>query len=176
MSHDNYRLYIMTYPTKEAAMDGFDAVEYAFNLLRNVDTYDAAIVARKDGKASIVRKREQAVHTKGREGLGIGLAAGACFALFPGVTLAADAPTNVAAGAVIGAMGGHIKSGISRADLRELVDIFEEGQFGLIVVTITDETRRVRAAVKRAIRFEQKQLKIDDETVRKQLDELKAEA
>lgn len=175
MSYDNYQLFTMTYPTKEAAMDGFDAVEYAFDEQANVDTYDAAVVAKKDGKVTIVRKREQGEHTKGWEGLGIGLAVGACFALFPAVTLAAGALAGAATGGVIGVVAGHIKSGISRDDLRELGEMFEEGQYGLVVITATDETRRVREAAKNAIRFEQKQLKVDYKTVKKQLDELSAE-
>ena len=52
MSYDNYQLFTMTYPTKEAAMDGFDAVEYAFDELANVDTYDAAVVVSNDVEAA----------------------------------------------------------------------------------------------------------------------------
>jgi uncharacterized membrane protein len=176
MSYDNYELFTMTYPTKDAAMAGFDAVEYTFGDTDSVDTYDVAVVEKKDGKVSIVRKREQAEHTKGWEGLGVGLAIGACFALFPAVTLAVGALAGAAAGGVIGVIAGHIKSGVSRDDLRQLGEIFENGQYGLVVLTATDDAKRVREAAKNAIRFEQKQLKVDYKTIKKQLDELAAEA
>ncbi|MDR3445914.1 MULTISPECIES: hypothetical protein [unclassified Dyella] len=176
MTYDNFHLFTMTYPDKEAAMAGFDAVEYVFGDAQGIDTYDAAIVVKKDGKVSLVRKREQAEHTKGWEGVGIGLAIGACLALFPAITLAVGALAGAAVGGAAGVIAGHIESGISRGDLQALGETLEEGQYSLVVITATDETRRVREATKFAIRFEQKQLKVDYKSLQKQLNELAAEA
>lgn len=175
MTYDDYHLFTVTYPDKDTAMAGFDAVEYVFGDAKGIDTYDAAIVMKKDGKVSLVRKREQAEHTKGWEGIGIGLAVGACLALFPAITLVAGALAGATVGGAAGVIAGHIESGISRDDLRALGETLEEGQYDLIVITATDETKRIREATKRAIRFEQKQLKVDYKSLEKQLNKLAAE-
>jgi uncharacterized membrane protein len=174
MTYDTYHLFAMTYPSKEAAMADFDAVEYVFGDATSVDTYDAAVITKKDGKVSIVRKREQAEHTKGWEGLGIGLAVGACFALFPAITLAAGALAGGAVGSVIGVLAGHFESGISRDDLKDICEALNDSEYGVIVITATDQSKRVRQAAQKAIRFEEKQLKVDYQSIKKELDGIAA--
>ena len=130
MSYDTYQVFAASYRTKDEAMADFTAVEAMYDVLALVDTYDAAVLTRKDGKVQIVRKREQSEHTDGWAGAGIGLALGACCALFPAVTLATGAIAGAVAGGAVGIVAGHFSSGVSRDSLRNLGQTLDEGEYG----------------------------------------------
>lgn len=171
MSYDSYQIFAMTYATKDAAMEDFIAVEALYAFGAAIDTYDAVVLHKQDGKVGIVRKREQAEHTRGWEGLGLGLAAGACMALFPAVTLAGGLLAGGTIGAVAGIISGHVVAGISRSDLKDIGQSLDEGQYGLLVVAATDMAARVRDVARQAVRVEEKELKADYKAIRKELDQ-----
>ena len=54
---------------------------------------------------------------------------------------------------------------MSRDDLKELGEHLDAGQAGLVVVAISDMGAKVEAAMKRAEKLEQKQLKADTEEI-----------
>jgi uncharacterized membrane protein len=72
-------------------------------------------------------------------------------------------------GALLGALAGHAAAGMSRGDLKDLGESLDEGEARLIVVAVSDLEAKVRSAMKRAHKVEEKQLKADQK-------ELEAEA
>jgi uncharacterized membrane protein len=54
--------------------------------------------------------------------------------LFPAVAIGAGLVAGGAGGAGLGALAGHAAAGISRADLKDLGELLDEGQSGLLVV------------------------------------------
>ena len=57
------------------------------------------------------------------------------------------------AGAAIGAVSGHVHGGMKRGDLKELGDVLDEGEAGLIVVYATNMADQVAANIKAANRL-----------------------
>lgn len=164
-----YQVFAASYSTKDAAMADFNAVESMYGDMALVDTYDAIVLAREEGKAGIVRDGEQA---DGWEGVGIGLAMGACCALFPGVTLANGAVAGAIARGAVAIVAGHFVSGVSRDALRDLGQVLDEGEFGLIVIVATDAAQPVRGAIKRAVSMQRQPFMADCKAIRKELRQL----
>ncbi|HEU5265692.1 MAG TPA: DUF1269 domain-containing protein, partial [Jatrophihabitans sp.] len=104
-------------------------------------------------------------------GLGIGLVGGALVALFPAVGLGAGLLWGGAGGAGLGALAGHVAAGMSRADLKELGELLDEGQSGLVVIAATDLEARVEEAIKRSAKLTKKQLRADEKSLEKEIDE-----
>ena len=131
-----------------------------------IDAYDAAVVERRDGKTKIVKKHETPTRVGGVLGGGVGLATGLVVALFPFAAIGGGLLVGTAAGgAILGAVAGHAAAGMSRGDLKELGEHLDTGQAGLVVVAISDMGAKVEAAMKRAEKLEQKQLKADAEEI-----------
>ena len=132
-----------------------------------IDAYDAAVVERRDdGKVKIGKKHETPTRAGGVLGGGVGLATGLVVALFPFAAVGGGLLVGTAAGgAILGAVAGHAAAGMSRHDLKELGEHLDAGQAGLVVVAVSDMGAKVEAAMKKAEKLEQKQLKADTEAI-----------
>ncbi|AQA21934.1 putative membrane protein [Rhodococcus sp. PvR044] len=172
MAMDTFALLAAVYDSEDAAIADYDAIHDLYVELHLVDTYDAAVITRTDkGKVKIVKKHEQPTRQGAWGGLGIGLVGGALVALFPAVGLGAGLLLGGAGGAGLGALGGHVAAGMSRSDLKEVGELLDEGDSGLIVIAATDVEARVEKALKRAAKVTKKQLEADAEQVSKEIDE-----
>lgn len=130
--------------------------------------FDAAVIQRdEDGKRRVVRKHEQPT----RHGAVVGLAIGAAAAIFPGIGLIGGA----AAGAVIGAVTGHMKGGMSDSDLKQLAEVLDRGQAGLIAVYATNMADQIAANIKAENRFISKAIDAQADELAKQLKAAEAE-
>jgi hypothetical protein len=78
---------------------------------------------------------------------------------------------TTAGGAILGAVAGHAAAGMSRHDLKELGEQLDTGQAGLVVVAIADMGAKVEAAMKRAEKLEQRELKADAEAIERDAQE-----
>ena len=118
-------IYIGTYPTWAGAQDDYDVVK-DLHAAGAIGTYDAAVVTKDEGGYVHVNKDEMAT----RHGAWGGAAAGALVGiLFPPAIIA-----TAAVGAAIGGVSGHLWRGMSRADVKELGDLIDDGQAALIIV------------------------------------------
>jgi uncharacterized membrane protein len=118
-------IYIGTYPTWAGAQDDYGVVK-DLHAAGAIGTYDAAVVTKDEGGYVHVNKDEMAT----RHGAWGGAAAGALVGiLFPPAIIA-----TAAVGAAIGGVSGHLWRGMSRADVKELGDIIDDGQAALIIV------------------------------------------
>ena len=125
------------------------------------------------GKVKIISKHEQPTRQAGWAGAGLGLAAGLTAALFPAVALTGSLLAGSAAtGAAFGALLGHLEGGISRSDLKDLGDVLDDGEYGLIVVAATDVTARVQDAITSAQKVVKKELKTNQKALDKEMKDL----
>jgi uncharacterized membrane protein len=155
MNDDLDTLYIAaaSYDDVDDALADFEAVKLLYHEIKTSHAFDAAVIAKgADGKVDIVKKHEEPTRHGAAHGLGWGLAAGAVAALFPPVGILGALATGGGAGAAIGAVSGHVSGGMSRADLKELGDVLDEGQAGLIVVYAANMADQIAANIKAANR------------------------
>jgi uncharacterized membrane protein len=130
-----------------AAYDSVDAAEADYQVVKDLyyglnlmDTFDAAVVMKNEkGKVKIVKRHEQPTRQGAWRGAGWGLAGGLVMALFPAAALGAGLlATSAGWGAMIGALAGHAVGGVSRSDLKDLGELLDNGQAGVVVIAATD--------------------------------------
>ena len=117
-------IYVGTYPDEALARDDYQVVK-GLHSAGAVGTYDAALVTKDDGKVH-VNKDEMATRHGAWGGAAVGAAIGI---LFPPSIIG-----TAIAGAAVGGVGGHLWRGMSRADVKELGEIIDDGQAALVVV------------------------------------------
>jgi uncharacterized membrane protein len=153
---------VATYPDEEAAREDYQVVKNA-HAAGLVGSYDAAVVT-KDPSGRVHANKDE---TATRHGAWWGIAAGAAVGvIFPPSILA-----TAAAGGVIGGVGGHLARGMSRSDAKELGDLIDPGQAGLVVVGEDKVEEAVKDAVKRAEKQTAKDLDVDPKDVDRALQE-----
>lgn len=177
MALNAYMVLANQYNSEPDALADYDAVRKLYTDLGIIDTYDAAVVTRKpNGKVVIVKRVEEPARQGAVAGLLIGLAVGAVVALFPaaGIGLGVGALEGGAIGTGVGAVAGHVAGGMKRSDLKELGDLLDAGTSGLVVVTATDVSAKVDAAITRAKKRAKAQLQADVDAMKKEIDTVAA--
>jgi uncharacterized membrane protein len=137
-------IFIGTYPDEAQAKDDYRVVK-DLHSAGAVGTYDAAVVTKAANGKVHVNKDEMAT----RHGAWGGAAAGAVV----GILFPPSIVGTALVGAAIGGVGGHLWRGMSRADVKELGDIIDDGQAALVVV---GESKMEQALDKAALRAEKK--------------------
>jgi uncharacterized membrane protein len=118
-------IYVGTYPGQAQARDDYQVVK-DLHSAGAVGTYDAAVVTKDDRGKVHVNKDEMAT----RHGAWGGAAAGAAIGiLFPPSVIG-----TALVGAAVGGVSGHLWRGMSRADVKELGEVLDDGQAALVVV------------------------------------------
>jgi uncharacterized membrane protein len=118
-------IYVGTYPGQAQARDDYQVVK-DLHSAGAVGTYDAAVVTKDDRGKVHVNKDEMAT----RHGAWGGAAAGAAIGiLFPPAVIG-----TALVGAAVGGVSGHLWRGMSRADVKELGEVLDDGQAALVVV------------------------------------------
>ena len=167
MAMDTFTVIVGSYPDLASAEADYELVKDLHVKADLMDAYDAAVIHRRqDGKVKIARKHETPTRVGGVLGGGAGLATGLVVALFPfaavgGGLLAATS----AGGAIIGAMTGHAAAGMSRSDLKELGELLDAGEAGLVVVGVTDMGARIEESMRRAEKVRTTKLDADAEAI-----------
>jgi uncharacterized membrane protein len=173
MAMDTFVLIASQYALEEDALADYEAVRSAYEDLGIIDTYDAAVVTKDHrGKVKIVKKVEEPARQGAVAGLAVGLAVGALVALFPAVAIGAGLAFGGAAGAAIGATAGHVAAGMSRSDLKDLGELLDAGTSGLVVIAATDVADRVEAAIQRGKDVVKKQVQLDADGLKADIDAL----
>ena len=156
-------VYCGVYGDAADALADYDLVKDLHTEANLIDAYDAAVIERDHkGKVKIVKKHETPTRVGGVLGGGVGLATGLVIVLFPAAAIGGGLLLGTTgAGAVLGSLAGHAAAGMSRGDLKDLGESLDEGEAGLVVVAVSDMEAKVRSAMKRAQKIEEKQLKAD---------------
>jgi uncharacterized membrane protein len=159
-------IFIGTYPDEAKAQDDYRVVK-DLHSAGAVGTYDAAVVTKAFNGKVHVNKDETAT----RHGAWGGAAAGAVVGiLFPPAIIG-----TALAGAAIGGVGGHLWRGMSRADVKELGDIIDEGQAALVVVGESKVGQAVQKAALKAEKRVAKDLDVSKEDIDNAVREAAAE-
>ena len=117
-------IYVGTYPDETQARDDYQIIK-DLHSAGAVGTYDAAVVTKDDGRVH-VNKDEMATRHGAWGGAAVGAAIGI---LFPPAVIG-----TALVGAAVGGVGGHLWRGMSRADVKELGEVIDDGQAALVVV------------------------------------------
>jgi uncharacterized membrane protein len=113
----------------------FEAVRALYDEIKASHDFDAAVLAKdENGKVKIEKTYEAGTRHDALKGLGWGMAAGAAAALFPAIGIWGALAAGGAGGTAIGAITGHIQTGMKRSELKELGDVLDQGDAALIVV------------------------------------------
>ena len=170
---DTFTLLASQYVSEEDALADYDAVREIYEDLDVIDTYDAAVISKDaQGKVRIVKKVEEPTRQGAVGGLVVGLAVGALVALFPAIAIGAGLAVGGAAGAAIGATAGHVAAGMSRSDLKDVGELLDAGTSGLVVVAAADVEARVEQALQRGKDIMKKQVELDAEGLKTEIDSL----
>jgi uncharacterized membrane protein len=167
MPMDTLLVYCGVYGDPADALADYEVIKELHTKANLVDAYDAAVIERDNkGKVKIVKKHETPTRVGGVLGGGVGLATGLVVVLFPAAAIGGGLLLGTTgAGAVLGALAGHAAAGMSRGDLKELGESLDEGEAGFVVVAVSDMEAKVRSAMKRAQKVEEKQLKADQKEI-----------
>jgi uncharacterized membrane protein len=135
-------IYIGTYPSEAAARADYDVIK-DLHAAGAVGTYDAAVVTKDESGKVHANKDEMATRHGAWGGAAVGAVVGI---LFPPAIIG-----SAIVGAAVGGVGGHLWRGMSRADVKELGEIIDEGQAALVVV---GESKLQQALDKAALKAE----------------------
>jgi uncharacterized membrane protein len=173
--HDTLLVLAASYDDLAEAEADYEAVKALYHEVETSHDFDAAVVTRdENGKVEVVKKHEQPTRHGAAHGLGWGLAVGAACALFPAVGLLGGLAVGGGAGAAIGAVTGHMKGGMDDDDLKQLGDVLERGQAGLIVVYATNMADQIAANVKAVDKHISKEIDANADELARQLHEAEA--
>jgi uncharacterized membrane protein len=153
---DDTFIFVATYPDETAARDDYEIIKrlHGEGL---VGSYDAAVVT-KDANGKVHENKDE---TATRHGAWGGIAAGAAVGLiFPPAILA-----TAAVGGVVGGVGGHMRKGMSRSDVKELGDFIAPGDAGLVVIGESKVRQAIEKAVTRAEKRTAQELGLDPKDV-----------
>jgi uncharacterized membrane protein len=153
----------------------YEAIKALYHDVEASHDFDAAVIDRDDdGNVRVVKKHEQPTRHGAAKGLGWGLAIGAATAIFPAIGLLGGIAVGAGAGASIGAVTGHMKGGMRDEDLKQLGEILNKGEAGLIAVYATNMADQIAASIKAENRFVSSQIDARADELAKQIKEAEA--
>lgn len=159
-------IYIGTYPSEAGARADYGVVK-DLHAAGAVGTYDAAVVTKDDAGKVHVNKDEMATRHGAWGGAAVGALVGI---LFPPAIIA-----SAVAGAAVGGVGGHLWRGMSRADVRELGEIIDDGQAALVIVGESKVAEAVDKAALKAEKHVAKELGVKSKDIDKAVQEAASE-
>jgi uncharacterized membrane protein len=173
MTRDRFVVIANQYDSEADALADYDDVHKLYADLGILRTFDAAVLTRKaDGKVDIAKRVSEPMRRGAAGGLLGGMALGASLALFPAITLAGGLLTGGVLGAGVGTIAGHMVTGMSRSDLKDLGEVLDTGTSGLVAVVAPEVEARVEAATTRAKKRAKVELQADVDAMKKELDAL----
>jgi len=159
-------IYIGTYPSEAAARADYGVVK-DLHAVGAVGTYDAAVVTKDDAGKVHENKDEMAT----RHGAWGGAAVGALIGLlFPPAIIA-----TAAVGAAVGGVSGHLWRGMSRADVKELGELIDDGQAALVIVGESKVAEAIDKAELKAEKHIAKELDVKSKDIDKAVREAATE-
>ena len=159
-------IYIGTYPSWAAAQADYDVVK-DLHAAGAVGTYDAGVVTKDDGGNVHVNKDEMATRHGAWGGAAVGAVVGI---LFPPAII-----PMAAVGGAVGGVGGHLWRGMSRADVKELGDVIDDGQAALVIVGESTVEQAVDKAALKAEKHVAKELDVKPKDIDKAIREAATE-
>ena len=140
---------VATYDNVGDARADMKAIEEVYKGLGTSHKFDAVVISKNEkGKVKIDKTYEAGTRHDALKGLGFGLAAGLVAVVFPPVGIGAALAAGGIGGAAIGAIVGHVQTGIPRNDLTEIAAQLEASTAALVVVYETSLADQVKKNIK----------------------------
>lgn len=147
---DDVFLLVGAYSSVHDAKADYEVVK-ALHAEKVVGGFDAAVITKDDEGKVHVNKDETATRKGAWGGAGVGALVGI---LFPPSLIA-----SAAVGAAVGGFGGHLWKGMSRSDMKDIGELLDEGQAGLVVIGDWRLEERIEELMRRAEKREAKELR-----------------
>ena len=152
------------------AYDSLDDAELDFMTIKDlhkekwVGKYEASLFTKQDdGSVKIIDTDA----TSRSKGLKIGAAAGAVVGiLFPPSLI-----VGAIAGGGIGLAAGHFSRGLKRSDIKDLGELLDEGQAGIVFVGVATPDQGIDRYMQHAAKTMKKQVDADAEDMKKAIDQ-----
>ncbi|MFA6001994.1 MAG: DUF1269 domain-containing protein [Thermoleophilia bacterium] len=160
---DGYILYAGEYENLDDASEDFAMIK-ALHREDFVGHYEAALFTKKDnGKVKIIDTDE----TSRAHGAEAGAIAGAVIGvLFPPSVL-----LMAAGGGAVGAVIGHVSKGMPRKDIKEVGEMLDEGEAGIIFVGETTVEAGVEKLMKKSNKVMKKEIQAEADEMKAALNE-----
>jgi uncharacterized membrane protein len=153
-------IYAAAYSTPDEANADYEAL-LELHAADLVGTYDVAIIT-KDAEGKVhVKKHEKPTQHGAWTGVAVGAVLGI---LFPPSIIG-----TAAVGGVTGGVIGHLARGMSRSDMKELGELLDAGEAGLIVVGESRVQEQLDKALTRARRSIEKEIDADSKELEREL-------
>jgi uncharacterized membrane protein len=162
MSDNPVFLYAAAYDTIDDAEADFEAV-LDLHAVGAIGTFDAAVIEKDDEGKVHVHKTEKPTQHGAWTGIGVGALVGI---LFPPSIIGA-----AAVGGVVGGVTGHLWKGMSRGDLKDVGELLDVGQGGIVVIGESKLEEQLAKAVTRANKTIEKQLDADAKDLKKEIED-----
>jgi uncharacterized membrane protein len=160
-------IYAATYASSDDAYADYETL-LDLHAASLVGTYDVAVITKdEDGKVH-VSKHEKPTQHGAWGGIAVGAVVGI---LFPPSVIGA-----AAVGGVVGAVGGHLRKGMSRGDAKELGELLEGGDAALIVVGESRVEEQLNKLLQHALKTVEKEIDADSSELKRELEEAEKEA
>src|SRR4051812_1639226 len=146
---------VATYDDASDAQADLQALRELYKALGTSHNFDVAVIGKTArGRVKIDKTYEAGKRHDALKGLGFGLAAGVAAAVFPPIGIGVAALAGGVGGAAIGALVGHVQSGIPRDDLKKIGDLLAPSEAALIAVyetSLADQVARNINAVRHVV-------------------------
>jgi uncharacterized membrane protein len=149
-NEDGVFLLVGAYASVADAQADYDVVK-DLHAEKVVGGFDAAVITKDDNGKVHVNKDETSTRKGAWGGAGVGALVGL---LFPPALIG-----SAAVGAAVGGFGGHLWRGMSRSDLKDLGELLDEGEAGLVVIGDWRLEERIDELLRHAERREAKELR-----------------
>jgi uncharacterized membrane protein len=159
-------IYAVTYADRDDALADYEVL-IDLHEAKLVGTYDVAVIS-KDAEDKVHDEKHEKPTQHGAWG---GIAVGALVGvLFPPSVIGA-----AALGGAVGGVGGHLRKGMSRGDMKELGELLEGGQAALVVIGESRVEEELDKELTRAMKSIEKEIDADSEELRRELEEAEKE-
>ena len=159
-------IYAATYAGRDAALADYEGL-IELHEAKLVGTYDVAVIS-KDAEGKVhVEKHEKPTQHGAWGGIAVGALVGV---LFPPSIIGA-----ATLGGVVGGVGGHLRKGMSRGDMKELGELLDSGQAALIVIGESRVEEELDKALTRAEKSLEKEIDADSKEFKRELEEAEKE-
>lgn len=162
-TEDNLILYAGQYQNLDDARDDFEVIK-ELHKEKFVGRYEAALYTKEEsGKVKIVDTDETSRAHGAEGGAVIGAVLGLIFP--PSLLLLA------AGGAGVGAIIGHVHNGMPRSDIKELGEMLDEGEAGILYIGEATMEKGVEKQMKKASKVLRKEIKEETREMKRYMKE-----
>ena len=156
-------LYAAAYESLDIALEDFEGIKF-LKSEKFIGDYEAALFVKEEGgKVKIVNTDA----TQRGWGAKVGIVTGAVL----GIIFPPSIIGMAAAGGGIGAVLGNFMKGMKRSDIKEIGDMLDEGQAGIILVGEVTLEEGLDRLMKRAAKIAKKQVDAEAKDIKAAIDE-----